>query len=243
MHVPKLLVVSFFSAAVLSVPVRAQNANDTDIQAKARAALRGADAADTNVPAPPPAMTQQTPPPVAPVAPAKPASPPMQPAEPPPMVGHPALPAPPASTLTPEQEQQLRNLLRQDESSTPPLRVAIPPPAKPPKVPSPAVTAPTPVVKPVPTPVVATPKPVVKPVPAPVVKAPSPVVPPAAPAVNTPTPVVTAPPPPPPPAVTGPAPGSKEARLQDLLNDYKADKITPADYQQRRAQIMAEPDK
>jgi hypothetical protein len=50
-----------------------------------------------------------------------------------------------------------------------------------------------------------------------------------------------APAPAPTPVVAMPAPGSKEARLADLLNDYKTDKITPAEYQQRRAKILSEP--
>ncbi|MDB6022739.1 MAG: hypothetical protein JWQ04_2596 [Pedosphaera sp.] len=37
-----------------------------------------------------------------------------------------------------------------------------------------------------------------------------------------------------------PALSSKEQKLQDLLQQYKADKITPAEYHQRRAQIISE---
>jgi len=43
------------------------------------------------------------------------------------------------------------------------------------------------------------------------------------------------------PAVTEPAPTTKEGRLKALLNDYMADKITPSEYQSRRAKILAEP--
>ena len=43
-----------------------------------------------------------------------------------------------------------------------------------------------------------------------------------------------------PPAPTDFAPGSKEQRLYDLLQLYKADKITPAEYHQQRAKILAE---
>ncbi len=38
-----------------------------------------------------------------------------------------------------------------------------------------------------------------------------------------------------------PAFGSKEQRLADLLQLYKSDKITPADYHEQRAKILAEP--
>ncbi len=38
-----------------------------------------------------------------------------------------------------------------------------------------------------------------------------------------------------------PAPGSKEERLADLLDQYRADRISPADYQAQRAKILAEP--
>jgi hypothetical protein len=34
--------------------------------------------------------------------------------------------------------------------------------------------------------------------------------------------------------------GSREQRLQQLLNDYKADKISPQEFHQRRAKILAE---
>ena len=37
------------------------------------------------------------------------------------------------------------------------------------------------------------------------------------------------------------APNSKEQRLDELLRLYKADKITPADYHEQRAKILAEP--
>jgi len=38
-----------------------------------------------------------------------------------------------------------------------------------------------------------------------------------------------------------PVSGSKEARLGELLKQYKADQITPEQYHQRRARILAEP--
>jgi len=38
-----------------------------------------------------------------------------------------------------------------------------------------------------------------------------------------------------------PAPGSKEDRLSELLDLYKADKISPAEYHDQRAKIIAEP--
>jgi hypothetical protein len=42
---------------------------------------------------------------------------------------------------------------------------------------------------------------------------------------------------PPPPAV----PASKQQRLDDLLAKYRADQITPEQYHQQRATILAEP--
>jgi hypothetical protein len=41
--------------------------------------------------------------------------------------------------------------------------------------------------------------------------------------------------------MTTPAPGSKEERLSELLDLYKADKISPAEYHDQRAKIIAEP--
>jgi hypothetical protein len=35
--------------------------------------------------------------------------------------------------------------------------------------------------------------------------------------------------------------GDKEQRLQDLLRKYRADQITPEEYHQQRAKILAEP--
>jgi colicin import membrane protein len=43
------------------------------------------------------------------------------------------------------------------------------------------------------------------------------------------------------PAAAAPAPSSKAARLADLLQQYKTDKITPTTYHAERARIMAEP--
>ena len=44
-----------------------------------------------------------------------------------------------------------------------------------------------------------------------------------------------------PAAPTTLAPGSKEARLAELLQLYKADRITPTEYHEQRAKIIAEP--
>ena len=44
--------------------------------------------------------------------------------------------------------------------------------------------------------------------------------------------------PPPPPLPISPA---KQAQLQGLLEKYKADQITPAQYHAERARILAEP--
>jgi hypothetical protein len=43
------------------------------------------------------------------------------------------------------------------------------------------------------------------------------------------------------PSVSGPAPGSKEAQLDELLQQYKADKITPVEYHQKRAALVGNP--
>jgi hypothetical protein len=37
------------------------------------------------------------------------------------------------------------------------------------------------------------------------------------------------------------APGSKQARLYDLLQRYKRDEITPTEYHESRAKILSEP--
>jgi hypothetical protein len=42
-------------------------------------------------------------------------------------------------------------------------------------------------------------------------------------------------------AKPAPAPGSKEERLSELLDLYKADRISPAEYHDQRAKIIAEP--
>ncbi len=60
------------------------------------------------------------------------------------------------------------------------------------------------------------------------------------PAVAKVTPAQPTPMPAPAPAVMAPAPASKEQRLNDLLQLYKADKITPYEYHQERAKILAE---
>ena len=53
------------------------------------------------------------------------------------------------------------------------------------------------------------------------------------------TPTVTEPIATPPPAPL--VPGSKEQRLADLLNRYKMDQITPGEYHEQKAKILAEP--
>jgi hypothetical protein len=37
-----------------------------------------------------------------------------------------------------------------------------------------------------------------------------------------------------------PAPGSKEQKLADLLDQYKRDQVSAAEYHKKRAEIMAE---
>jgi hypothetical protein len=76
------------------------------------------------------------------------------------------------------------------------------------------------------------------PTPAPVTTpAPSPAV--VPPVVTTPAPVVT--PTPAPVAAPTPAMISKQQRLADLLSKYKMDQITPQEYFQQKAKILAEP--
>jgi hypothetical protein len=46
------------------------------------------------------------------------------------------------------------------------------------------------------------------------------------------------------PQIEGPAaaiPAGKQQRLDELLNRYRADQITPEEYHQQRAAILAEP--
>jgi hypothetical protein len=124
------------------------------------------------------------------------------------------MPADNTTSLTPEQERKARAALGDATSSAPaPIRIASPPATKP--TPKPVVTTPSS------TPMVTTPSPK-PPVTTTIVTTPAAV----------PTPAT--------PAVTAPAPGSKEARLAQLLDDYKAGKITPAVYQEQRAKIRAE---
>jgi hypothetical protein len=147
----------------------------------------------------------------------------------------------PSSGLTPEQEQKAREALRKaiDEANareTPPPAVETAPPKL---IMQPPVEKPA---KPVPAPVVvapATPPPAAPPAVATTSTAPAaaPATPPMTkPAVNT----TPAPAPATPAAAAMPsAAETQEARLAELLVLYKADQITPAEYQARRAKILA----
>jgi len=44
-----------------------------------------------------------------------------------------------------------------------------------------------------------------------------------------------------PPETTPPGPKTKQERLVNLLRDYRADKVTPQEYHEQRAKILAEP--
>jgi hypothetical protein len=63
----------------------------------------------------------------------------------------------------------------------------------------------------------------------------------AVPTRETPPPEVRSAAPAQPGAVAPSYPKTKQQRLSDLLEAYKADKITPADYHNQRAKIIAEP--
>jgi hypothetical protein len=123
---------------------------------------------------------------------------------------------PPASTFTPEQEEQLRAALRNAPSIAPMATAPTP-------VPAPVMQP-----QPVPAPPAATMPASSKPAPASANFAPLP----ATPTVVT-TPATAA------PTEMPSAADSREGRLAELLMLYKADKISPSEYQARRAKIMS----
>ncbi|HZQ47760.1 MAG TPA: hypothetical protein VFC07_12150 [Verrucomicrobiae bacterium] len=239
MHIPKLLAVVCLAALGAS-SLHAQRP-DTDIQAKAREKLREAMAAlDTQQTAAP----TNTPPakPSKPLRPKKTVTP--SPAAPPPaaVVVTPSQPAQTApGNSKPDAEakarEQLRRAAAELEAQKPQPAVAITPAPVAPAQPKPVAK---PIVK-----VNAEKKPVkpaeVKTVdktnqwvveqPAPGPKKQPKV---SKTAVVAPAPIAVAPP-------MAPGPASKEQRLGELLRLYKSDKITPADYHEQRAKILAEP--
>jgi hypothetical protein len=193
----------------------------------------------TAAPTPPP-VAVAPPPPVVRAAPAAPV------AQPPPVQQPAPAPATPPPVFTyyssaPSADAQARALdalhaseaqLEQSSASTPPPAAPPQAPIEPqPATPSPAVTSPAapipPLVSPAPAPTVASSKP------APVA--------PAAPATPATVPTATWPKA---EAAAAPADGlnsSKEQKLQALLDEYKADKITPYEYHTQRAKILSEP--
>jgi hypothetical protein len=241
MHIAKLLVMVCVTALGAS-PLLAQRP-DSAAQANAREKLREAEAqfdsqqgtapATNAVPAPAPAPYA---PPVA-IQPAPAPAPYQPPVAPPPAVAPQAISpsttaftAPPASTkpgskLSPATEQQLREQLHQAEAQLEgqqPSAPAVPEQPKPVAKTKPSKTAPTKVVKNDEWPV-----------------SPPPAGAPAVPPKKSPkTSVANAPAPAPIP--TGVS-SSKEQQLADLLQLYKSDKITPAEYHEQRAKILAEP--
>jgi len=144
--------------------------------------------------------------------------------------------------LTPDQQQQALDALHKTEagldagSAATTAAVATTPAMTTPK---PAAPSPTPMTKPAAMPM----QPAAKPAP---VVTPAPVAAPAVAAVpmtdskSKPMAGMTNM-----PAMGSPAPepGSKAARLEDLLQQYRSGAIGPAEYQERRTKIRAEPDK
>jgi len=218
MHIQKLLAMISAGAIFGAGSLQAQSV-DNDIQAKAREALRqkmaelGSQPAATNSPAP--AAPTVPVPPTAPVTPPPPAAP-VAPAV-----------TPKADTKAFEQTGQL-----------PPPAVMVTPPKRVSKElqaqalealrqKKAELDAQEPVVTPTPTVAAVAPMaPIPTPAPITVVK--------SAPAVD----LHAAPPTPAPVPVLS---GSKEQRLDELLQLYKTDRITPAEYHQQRAKIIAEP--
>lgn len=211
MHIPKLLAVVCMAALGAS-SLNAQRA-DTDVQAKAREKLREAMAQADAQQVTAPAQPAVTKPPAAP---------------PPVIVSAPAAPvqtAPGNSNADAEEKarEQLRQAAAQLEAQQPQ------PPSRPPitHIPPVAPEKPKPVVKVKavkPAKVAAT-QPAPEPKKKPTVSKPIAVIP--APRLMTPA--------------MAPAPGSKEQRLDDLLQLYKTDKITPTEYHERRARILSGP--
>lgn len=217
MHIPKSLAVVFM--ATLSVSSLNAQSADTDVQAKAREKLRQAMAqadgrqgtASDNVPAKP-----------APVTPAATKSPATvtHTVPPPTVVATPSAPVKTATYggLSPEAEAKAREKLReaaaQLEAQQPQQPKAAAPVPEKPK----AVVKAAPQQKPIATAQVKT-----DPKPNPKVSKTAAVY-----------PGVVDPP-------ASAAPSSKAQRLDELLRLYRTDKITPADYHQQRAKILAEP--
>lgn len=218
MHIPKSFAVVCM-AALSASPLHAQRA-DTDVQAKAREQLRQAMAqADGQQVAAPNTA------PAAP-APAKPQVIAPRPTPPPAVVATPSAPVETTPEgLNPDAEAKAREKLRQAAAQ---LEAQQPQPSK--------VTAPVVKVKLEQKPAAAAEVKTVKPnqvastTPAPAPK--------QTPKVSKAVPVfpVVADPP-----ITAVVSGSKAQRLDELLQLYRADKITPADYHEQRAKVLAEP--
>jgi hypothetical protein len=253
MRIPKWLAV--FCVVVLGgVGSLLAQRSDTDLQAKARAALDAAMDQPTNAPAAPAPVAPVAPiaPPPKPVPPAKPAPPvavappavvappPEQPAPAPVAAATPAnwsAPAPAYPAVNPDAQAKALEALRakiaqldgESQATAPPQKVepivATTPPSAPvqpqPVTPPPAMAVQTP------------------PAPAPASSAPQTIFPITTPSASA--SVVTTPAPPAEsPAALGIS-ADKEQRLYQLLQDYKADKITPYEYHTQRAKILAGP--
>lgn len=209
-------ILKFLAAAFMAVVAASslQARTDSDVQAKARAALEQAESQPASQTAPAPAPVTPPPKPAAQPAP-KPVTPP-PPVAVPVAAAAPVVTAAPSRGLSPDDEARAREAMRAAVASgdttanaaMAPVAKATPPPMKT-STPPPAVhsTQPAPI----------------KFTPPPSESAPA-----AAPATSG----VHA---------TASAAISRQARLNDLLNKYKMDQITPQQYFQEKAKILAEP--
>jgi hypothetical protein len=251
---------------------------DSDLQAKAREALREkmselGNSPATTQPAPAaPVAPAATPAPSAPVAntpPPVPAAPPVTPSPEPAQTASAAPKKAMVITRNPDAQAKAEEALRRKMAELEQGSQASAPPAKVEPIvataPTPAVPQPTPAPVAQPMPVAA--QPPANPEPAPAMSAPAAPAPESAPMASTPAASEAAPTPaapaataevpakpvevkavtstPAPAPEASPAPSasaiSKEQRLADLLEQYKADKITPYQYHTERAKILAEP--
>jgi hypothetical protein len=217
MHIQKLLAMISVGAIFSVVSLQAQSA-DNDFQAKAREAMRqkmaelGTKPAPTNTPVPAPPQPVVPTTPVIVVPP-----PPVAPVVPPPaaVLATPAVP-PPATVVTAPPQRASPELQAQALEALRQKKAELD--AQEPTV---AVKTPTAPMSPI---------------------APAPMPMPKTRSTSTAAPVFpTATAAPQYPAVPTMLSGSKEQRLAELLQLYKSDRITPAEYHQQRAKILAEP--
>jgi hypothetical protein len=213
MHIQKLLAMISVGAIFSAVSLQAQSA-DSDLQAKAREAMRqkmaelGTKPALTNKPVPAPPQPVVPAPPPAPVEPVV-VIPPPPAAVPAPAVLPPAaVVTSPPQVASPELQAQALEALRQKKAELDAQEptVAVKTPAAPM---SPIAPAPMTMPKTTSTPATTPAFPVMP-----------------GPQYVTPSTMLS---------------GSKEQRLAELLQLYRTDKITPAEYHQQRAKILGEP--